>query len=128
MFWSLVDCHFSICSLSSLGLASQMSRLRQYARQVLVYLNTLNLSIITFYRTFHKNIVCILSVSNFDLMEGRCGSVRSLTCFLGIWLDAPPKSWSKFYFCHCNVVIYVFSLKYVCLKFNFATLISPIIT
>ena len=41
-----------------------MSSLRQDTRQMLVYLSTLSLGIITFHRTYDKNILHILSVTN----------------------------------------------------------------
>ena len=43
----------------SLKLGSQMSRLRQLMKQVLIYLNTLNLGIVTFCRIFVKNVLHI---------------------------------------------------------------------
>ena len=39
-----------------LGQVSQMIKLRQLMRKLLVYLNTLSLGIITFFRTFEKNL------------------------------------------------------------------------
>ena len=45
---------FSVCSHRSLSLRSQMSRLRKFTRQILIYLRSLSLGIITFYRTLDK--------------------------------------------------------------------------
>ena len=65
-FFMLLPCliltWFSICSHSSLRLSSQMSKLRQVTRQMMVYLNTLSYGFITFYRRF-KNTFCIKSFS-----------------------------------------------------------------
>ena len=66
--------------LSSLRLAFQMSRLRRVLRQMMGYLGTLSLGIITFYKTSDNNVLRILSGSEV-LVEGRCHLLGSLSCF-----------------------------------------------
>ena len=56
-----------------------MSRLRQVTRQVLVYLSTLSLGITTFYRTFIKKLFTHTFCVKFYLLEGRGGSVSSVS-------------------------------------------------
>ena len=48
-------------------------------RKMLVYLITLSLGKITFYRTLEENIVNILAVSKVSSEEGRCDLVGSLS-------------------------------------------------
>ena len=55
-----------------------MSSLRQGTRQMLVYLSTLSLGTITFHRTYDKNILHILSVTNVLVYGGQFMSLTYL--------------------------------------------------
>ena len=72
----------SICSRGSPRLSSQLSRLRQVTRQMLVYLSTLSLVIIT---SYFSELICSVTLSLFLGLFALRAYMCCAFLFLGFW-------------------------------------------